>query len=54
MRLFIILFSLFSIVQLHAQIGMGQWRMHVPASQAVDVAVGNGYVMAALSSGDAM
>lgn len=25
--------------------------MHVPASQAIDVAVGNGYVMAALSSG---
>lgn len=34
-----------------AQIGMGQWRMHVPASQAIDLAVGNGYVMAALSGG---
>lgn len=30
---------------------MGQWRMHVPASQAIDVAVGNGYVMTALSGG---
>lgn len=36
---------------LHAQIGMGQWRMHVPASQAIDVAAGNGYVMAALNGG---
>ena len=33
------------------QIGMGQWRMHIPASKAIDVAAGNGLVMAALGSG---
>lgn len=52
MRIF---FSLFAAIVLTApataQIGMGQWRMHVPASQAIDVAVGNGYVMAALTGG---
>lgn len=50
-----ILFALSSFlcltVGLNAQIGMGQWRMHVPASEAIDLAVGNGYVMAALTSG---
>lgn len=50
-----ILFTLSSFlcltVGLNAQIGMGQWRMHVPASEAIDLAVGNGYVMAALTSG---
>lgn len=34
-----------------SQIGTGQWRMHVPASQAIDVAAGNGLVMAALNGG---
>jgi len=50
-----ILFALSSFlcltIGLNAQIGMGQWRMHVPASEAIDLAVGNGYVMAALTSG---
>lgn len=35
----------------NAQIGMGQWRMHIPASEAIDVAAGNGLVMTALTSG---
>jgi len=52
MRIFFTLFSAFILaVSANAQIGMGQWRMHVPASQAIDVAVGNGYVMTALTSG---
>lgn len=52
MRIFFTLFSAFIlVVSANAQIGMGQWRMHVPASQAIDVAVGNGYVMTALTSG---
>lgn len=42
-----LLFSVYSV----AQIGMGQWRMHVAASQAIDVAEGNGLVMTALRSG---
>lgn len=40
-------FSSFSF----AQIGMGQWRMHIPHSKGVDVAYGNGMAMCALSSG---
>ena len=34
-----------------AQLGMGQWRMHVSASQAIDVAYGDGLAMAALKTG---
>jgi hypothetical protein len=33
------------------QLGMGQWRMHVAASQAIDVAYGDGLAMAALKTG---
>lgn len=33
------------------QIGTGQWRMHIAASQAIDVATGNGLVMSALKTG---
>lgn len=51
MRLIIVFCLLFSSFSLSAQIGMGQWRMHVAASQAIDIAAGNGYVMAALSGG---
>lgn len=40
-------FSLSSI----AQIGMGQWRMHIPNSKAIDIAYGNGLIIAALSNG---
>lgn len=36
---------------LFSQIGTGQWRMHVPASQAIDVAAGNGFIMTALKNG---
>lgn len=43
----------FLLVQttLFAQIGTGNWRMHVAASEAIDVATGNGLVMAALKNG---
>ncbi|TSJ46528.1 hypothetical protein FO442_05045 [Fluviicola chungangensis] len=34
-----------------SQLGTGQWRMHVAASQAVDVAFGDGLAMAALKTG---
>ncbi len=34
-----------------AQLGTGQWRMHVAASQAIDVAYGDGLAMAALKTG---
>jgi hypothetical protein len=52
MRSFLVFCSFLSLSSLSiAQIGMGQWRMHVPASQAIDVAVGNGLVMTALSGG---
>lgn len=41
------------LAQVHAfsQIGTGQWRMHIAASQAIDVATGNGLVMSALKTG---
>lgn len=41
----VVSFSTFS------QLGMGQWRMHVAASQAIDVAYGGGLAMAALGTG---
>lgn len=34
-----------------AQLGTGQWRMHVAAVQAIDVAYGDGLAMAALKTG---
>jgi len=34
-----------------SQIGTGEWRMHVAASKAIDVAVGNGTVITALTTG---
>lgn len=34
-----------------AQLGTGQWRMHVAASQAIDVAYGDGLIMGALKTG---
>ena len=34
-----------------AQIGTGQWRMHIPNSKAIDIAAGNGFAVAALTSG---
>lgn len=34
-----------------SQLGMGQWRMHVSAAQAIDVAYGNGLAIAALKTG---
>jgi len=35
----------------HAQIGTGQWRMHVSPTTSVDVAAGGGIVMAAFENG---
>lgn len=34
-----------------AQLGTGQWRMHVAAAQAIDVAYGDGLALAALKTG---
>lgn len=34
-----------------SQLGTGQWRMHVAAAQAIDVAYGSGLAMAALGTG---
>ncbi len=47
--LLLVLMGLSSAVS--AQLGMGQWRMHVAASQAIDVAYGDGLAMAALKTG---
>lgn len=38
-------------IQAQLNLGMGQWGMHVPARRAIDVAIGNGTVLAALESG---
>lgn len=51
MRFYLSVFSIIIGFQLNAQIGTGQWRMHVAASKAIDIACGNGLVMTALSSG---
>ena len=50
MRLLIISFVLFS-THIFAQIGTGQWRLHVPARQGIDVAVTNGKVYTAFANG---
>lgn len=42
---------LFFLPDALAQIGTGQWRLHVSPTQAVDVAAGNGLVFAAFPSG---
>lgn len=51
MRFCLSLLSLLFVFPFFAQIGTGEWRMHVAASKAIDVACGNGLVMSALSSG---
>lgn len=52
MRLFtFFLCCFFSLTSVFAQIGTGEWRMHLPATQAIDVAYGNGLVMTALTYG---
>lgn len=44
-------FFLFLTVSVHAQIGMGQWRMHVPNRTAVDVVVQGNIVYSAYENG---
>lgn len=48
---FILAFCCFFTSFLHAQIGTGEWRLHVPARKAVDVAAANNVVFAAFESG---
>jgi hypothetical protein len=50
-NLFIISLFITTTLQAVSQIGMGEWRMHIPHSKGVDVAYGNGFAMCALSSG---
>lgn len=51
MRFVIIACFLVISSSFNAQIGMGEWRMHHPITKAIDLAVGNNSVLAALSSG---
>lgn len=46
----LLIFTFFSF-QLFGQIGTGQWRLHVPATKAIDIAAGNGLAFAAFESG---
>ena len=48
-----ILFALFLTINVfvNAQIGTGQWRLHVPNNNAIDVVVGNNIVYTALEEG---
>lgn len=48
---FILAFCCFWYLTLQAQIGTGEWRLHVPARKAIDVAAGNGIVYTAFESG---
>jgi hypothetical protein len=47
----ILIIFIFFAHTLVAQIGTGQWRLHVPASKAVDVVAGNGLIYAAYENG---
>ena len=46
-----LLFALFLTVNVTAQIGTGQWRLHVPNKNALDVVAGNNVVYAAFEDG---
>jgi hypothetical protein len=48
MRLLIFTFLTF---QAFGQVGTGEWRLHVPANKAIDVAAGNGIAYAAFEAG---
>ena len=50
-RYFFILFVLVCALESSAQIGTGQWRMHISPKKAVSVTQGNGSVYVALSKG---
>lgn len=45
------LFALFLTFNLSAQIGTGEWRLHVPNKSGIDVVVGNNIVYTAFESG---
>ena len=45
-----VIFILLSF-QIHAQIGTGQWRLHVPAKKAIDIVSGNKLLYAAFEGG---
>lgn len=47
----LIFFLSFLSFQLTAQIGTGQWRLHVPARKSIDVVTGDGIVYAAFENG---
>ncbi|WP_169312066.1 two-component regulator propeller domain-containing protein [Fluviicola taffensis] len=51
MRYFLLLVLIGASGAVFSQLGMGQWRMHVAASQAIDVAYGDGLAVAALKNG---
>lgn len=46
-----LLFFIFISFNFYGQIGMGQWRLHVPARKAIDVVAGNDLVFAAFENG---
>jgi ligand-binding sensor domain-containing protein len=50
MRFILFLFCFYSL-SMNAQIGTGEWRLHVPARKAIDVAAGDNKVYAAFESG---
>ena len=45
------IFALFLTGNLCAQIGTGEWRLHVPNKSGIDVVVGNNVVYTAFESG---
>lgn len=51
MKLIVFACALLGVQTAFAQIGTGQWRLHVSPTEAVDVAAGNGLVIAAFPSG---
>lgn len=51
MRLIVFASALLFLQTSFSQIGTGQWRLHISPTKAVDVAAGNGIVMAAFPSG---
>ena len=46
-----LLFFLFVSVNVFGQIGMGQWRLHVPSRRAIDVVAGNGMIYTSFENG---
>lgn len=50
MRLLSVFITLFCF-STFSQIGMGEWRLHVPASKAIDVVAGNNRIFSAFESG---